>query len=307
MRQYDRCQRPGGGENPPRSTACLVSRGSPWPVVQAFRLGPTGNGCQLNVHKVEPMDGNLEARRPSCSVLAIHCHAQCHRVVVKKDLPSVGGTRAAEDRRSIPVDGMHRATDRLGRRSYPVGLNGLPRRRGTKSRFPLAVPRTPPFAPFHTNVLVSGNLPGETFDENNLSTQNPRRLRPSIPGFLCGSRPSAFVPDAPPWPTPMPWPPLPGTTASLTATGPATALARSLGRSPMAFGVSAPAVATNSPRPSAPRCTDRHPSRFRSHPSSVHNLGADCYAPQPLRGRHSIFGRSDLKLIRYCEFTFPLA
>ena len=30
----------------------------------------------------------------------------------------------------------------------------------------------------------------------------------------------------------------------------------------MAFWVSAPAVATNSPRPSAPRYTDRHPYRF---------------------------------------------
>ena len=67
MRQYYRCQRPGGGKNPPRSTACLVSRGSPWSLSLEKVSGAI---CQTSF-----------SRRPSPDDIGIHCHAQCRRLI----------------------------------------------------------------------------------------------------------------------------------------------------------------------------------------------------------------------------------
>jgi hypothetical protein len=71
----------------------------------------------------------------------------------------------------------------------PPVLPGLAEHSTAAARHEIAFPPggspNPSLRPLPYNVLVSGNLPGETFDENDVSTQNPRRLRPSIPDVFC--------------------------------------------------------------------------------------------------------------------------
>lgn len=78
----------------------------------------------------------------------------------KADSPSGGGPRPGVGRR-IPVGGMLGSTASLGRLAYRVSLDTRPRRRGTKSRFPLAVLRTPPFAPFQILYWSQGTHRGQ--------------------------------------------------------------------------------------------------------------------------------------------------